>query len=454
MLPRLSSLFKGVIEDAKRFREAVMMIVIISGLILWFLRIIALLGLLNEPRILTHYSGEFGDYYEAAKKFLENKAFYGGGFLYPPPAVLLFIPMALLSFNVASVAFLIFKVFILAATLTLVFKFLAHHGIILHRKEKLLLMVSSYLFYPVSLDLIAGNVNIILVFLIVVFYYFIFIRRNSLIASLSLVLASIMKIWPFILTFISFLHPRARDVLPKSVVILALILLITFPIFGTSTYVMFIETLLNFQRGPEAITRESILGTTDPLEENNSVFMMIYKVGVLVGLPNHVLTAFTMLLRFIIIFLTSVYLYLGSRSNSSTSNTWGLLALNLITSTIFIISNVTWQHYFVLLLPMMISYLFIFKGSIVERILLLLIIFLVSFKQFLISVLRLAGGSLVFIVYLVPPITVAYILYFILALYTINKYHVNIRRSLGYCSILTGLRPKARDDVNFISMHP
>jgi len=105
---------------------------------------------------------------------------YGNtGFYYPPLSLLLFLPLAYLSFEQACFIIAISNIFLLILTTLLMSKILQYYNILLSKTELLFVFVAIFLFYPVSTSFTAGQINILIIFLITLFYYYIFIKEEK-----------------------------------------------------------------------------------------------------------------------------------------------------------------------------------------------------------------------------------------------------------------------------------
>lgn len=132
-------------------------------------------------------------------------------FLYPPPSLLIFFPLSLLTYaNARQVVFLVNHLLFLALIWIIPLRLLnarpKGHGLGVFA----LCIVYSITFYPVIVTLDHGQVNILLLAFIVLFWLF---NRNGneILAGLFLALAILLKTYPLIIIPMLFLIGRWRE---------------------------------------------------------------------------------------------------------------------------------------------------------------------------------------------------------------------------------------------------
>ncbi|MBV5273456.1 MAG: DUF2029 domain-containing protein [Lamprocystis purpurea] len=168
--------------------------------------------------LLVGKVGDFAVYYEAAKALLHHLPVYEqaitspNGFLYPPVSLGLFVLFAPFS---PQVAYSLFAAVVYGSTAVASWLFLRQVAAAADKPISRLMLIACAVFglgfAPTYLNVIAGQVNT-LVLLLCVFYLYLLDRRPFL-AGVLLGLAAWIKVYPVLLGIFVFAHSRYRNVL-------------------------------------------------------------------------------------------------------------------------------------------------------------------------------------------------------------------------------------------------
>jgi hypothetical protein len=168
--------------------------------------------------LLVGKVGDFAVYYEAAQALLHHLPVYEqtitspNGFLYPPVSLGLFVLFAPFS---PQVAYSLFATVVYGSTAVASWLFLRQVAAAAGKPISRLMLIACAVFglgfAPTYLNVIAGQVNT-LVLLLCVFYLYLLDRRPFL-AGVLLGLAAWIKVYPVLLGIFVFAHSRYRNVL-------------------------------------------------------------------------------------------------------------------------------------------------------------------------------------------------------------------------------------------------
>lgn len=240
---------------------------------------------------------------------------------YPPPATLFFYPLILLNINTAEIIFTLISILSLFITIFLLFK-------VTNQKSKFyVLLATSYLllrFSPTRLTLTLGQVNLIVLLLILLAFYW----RRSWLGGISLGLAFILKFTPAFLLLFFILKKQWRVVLGFLYTV-TLLHFLAILIFGWDLTLYYYAQVL-----PRLLSQTS-LHTAQLTYMNQSLTALLGRLGVFD-------TAHTLLK--LVIVLPLIWFTARKPLNFST------YSLFLMLMTVFI-PTFTWQHHYVFLIP-------------------------------------------------------------------------------------------------------
>jgi hypothetical protein len=117
-------------------------------------------------------------------------------YIYPPPSIYLFVPLAYLSFDQARIIATAISVAALLFSFFFILKILYYYGARLSKLEIVLSFVALFFFEPIANNLYAVNINLLLLFLITLFYYLFFVQKRTAWAGIILGVAAINVVFP------------------------------------------------------------------------------------------------------------------------------------------------------------------------------------------------------------------------------------------------------------------
>jgi len=270
----------------------------------------------------------------------------------------------------------------------------------------------------VSTSLTAGQINILILFLITLFYYYLFVKGEKTVASVILSIATMIKVWPFILIFLDFITPKAKGILVRSCVSLGMLTLISLAVFGIPLHVEFLNTLFAFQSISLRMPEE-VLHPSDALDTNASLSNMLFKLLPLFGVSN--LYAIIILYGLKIVLILPMLYYLYYLCFSKTDEIKEIYGFTSLIILILMIANITWIYYGSFLVLSIVLLMFVIKLNIIEKGLLLFSIAFFSIQQYVITISNMIGGVVKSAVYIASPTTYAYFLFFLLIIYMLRR---------------------------------
>src|SRR3989344_9708883 len=235
---------------------------------------------------------------------------------YPPIALILISPVTLFPFEVSS------KILIILSVLSLIFCI-----VLLHRALNLPLLQTSFLFFfasisfPFKFTVGMGQLNLLVLFFLTLFLFGV-IKGKIFAASISIAIASSLKLFPGILLLVLLIQRKWKIFFISSFAILILFLT-SFVLFDKDITLFYIRKILV----------QLILGSSGAEYYNQSITGLFSRFNINTG---------TLTLSRIFIFLLTVCFILRRRELS--------LGIPLFMTMILLSSNFTWQHNLILLL--------------------------------------------------------------------------------------------------------
>lgn len=227
-------------------------------------RIIA--GYVYEP--IMYGKADFTVLYVAADFALDNQSVYANEamydritelreakgavrYLYPPTALLLFIPMRVLPFIAAVWLWLTISIGLVAAIIYLLSRVLIKRW---SRKDWVIILLAVLLFAPLYTTLRSGQVNILLTFLFVV-QLFLFRKKYFIWTGCVLAIMTLIKLFPVVL-ILYYLIKKQFSVVGYAIISGILLLGISIGIFGIQPHVTYLQKIP--ERAFEGIHTEGI----------------------------------------------------------------------------------------------------------------------------------------------------------------------------------------------------
>lgn len=299
-------------------------------------RVFALLFALSSFLLLVRvlFLNEYPDfriYYTSALLFLEGVNPYTAKdallvpFLYPPITILIFLPFLAFSLQLAGLFWTVINIFLLLVSF---------YVLIILFEEKitsnstLILFGLTCLYFPVKYTLGMGQINILVLFVLVLFIYFYKGKRIAYAGSM-LSVAILLKIVPIIILPYLLLRKEFKIVF---VVIFSLLFvtIVSFLIFGPMIYQIYLSAVI-----PELLF---------------SPWKGDYYNQALTGLLTREITDIQLRLllkNFIsasLVFITFFILWWRRKTKDPS------LAISVLITLSLIVSSFSWQHHFVWLL--------------------------------------------------------------------------------------------------------
>lgn len=278
---------------------------------------------------------DFQVYYEASQDFLHGINPYQNlyhlkiPFNYPPSAFLFFLPLVFLPLKVSQIAWLTLSFFCLAAFVWLLFRLYLP-------KEKLWLkvLIISFLLqnFPTKFTLVMGQVNFLVLFLIVASFFFYLKQRDNL-SGFFLGLAVAIKISPILLIIFFLTRKKLK------IVISALFT------FGVANFI-FVFSSLGAVNYYFRTRMPSLLQTaTQGVYYDQSFLSFFFRLGSK-GMIGSI---------FNLAFFVGGVILLFFKFKKTKDSLSDLRFFSLLLLLITITNSFTWQHHFVFLFPAFLS---------------------------------------------------------------------------------------------------
>ena len=349
---------------------------------------------------------DFSPHYHAAVAFSRGESLnpYAVGFVYFPLVIFYYLPLSHLSFYPAFFVVTLWNLLMALVTATLTTKILAHYQVRLPAAGKWLIFLAIIFFCPVTASLNSGNVDTLVACLITVSYYFLCVKEKNLYAGLSLVVATLFKIFPAFLLLFAIVKRRFRFIL-AFLLILALCCVISISLLGVPAHVDFVEWLL--------ITNQS---TAKAWGCNSAISGIIYnslEFFNIQGTAQNIINITWVFIRLAFVLSISGYLYqlFRRRGEAFRDNEWSILSFSLFSVLMVSLPNQAWVYYTSCLVLPFILCIFCLKLSPLEKTLLALSVGFLSFNTHIDTICTLIGGVFPSLVYLVHPSVVGNLLF-------------------------------------------
>ena len=400
-----------------------LVIILLAGLVLWFFRLLILLDVSGGGDGPSFWFADFKIYYSTARLFIAGENIYQHAYVYPPLSILLIVPFAYLPVGKACLLFAVFSVLLLLSTIIIISRILHYYGIRLSKTELLLVFIAVFLFYPVSITFTLGQINVVVLFLITLFYYYLFVRRSGMVAATFLGFATIVKVWPLVLAVLNFIAQKAKGLIPRYLLVFVVLCLISVAVFGISTNVDFLHRLFNWQDVPSLQTPEKVLHPMTAHDDDLSPFNSIFKLLSIVGVSNpYLYQGLFWGLRLILPGIALFYLCrIRVREKSFPDHDWDILTFASLIILVLIVSDPLWVHYGSFLVLPCILLVFVVRLNMVEKGLLLGFVGLFSLQQYVLALVDMMGGVVKSAVYIASPAAYAFLLFLSIIFYMIHR---------------------------------
>jgi hypothetical protein len=244
------------------------------------------------------------------------------------------------------------------------------------------------------------------------FYYFLCVKDKNLYAGLSLVVATLFKIFPAALLLFAAFKRRFKFIL-AFLLILALFGVLSILLLGVPAHVYFIEFLADWQGGKAMGSNAAISG----IIYNSLEFFNI--PGTAQNIIN--ITWIVIRLAFVLLILGYLYPLFRTRGEAFRNNEWSILSFSLFSVLMVSLPNHAWVYYASCLVLPFLLFIFCLKLTPSEKILLALSLAFFSFNTHIETMAAMIGGVFSSLVYLVHPGVIGNLLFLALVLVKIVR---------------------------------
>lgn len=366
-----------------------------SNFVKLFLLLIFLLSLLFFLKpLFADYYPDFSSYYYGARTiphggnpYLGGENFFGP-FLYPPFALLFFLPFTFVSFFIAQKIFVVLSILCLLLSFFILFKLFK---ISFFSLLAIFLLTLVFNFFPEKFTLGMGQINNVVLLLMSLFIYF-YMKKREYLAGSFLAIAIMLKLSPILLVLFLLIDKRWKVLLATGISLfimaLAVVLFVT-----PSNNIYFLETVL-----PSLVTS---WWKADYYNQALSGFLQR-------DIPNIFLRQILKTFLDIVLLVSSLFFIWKYRTKNDSTR---LLSLSILMTLSLVINAFSWQHHFVwLLIPLLITFVYIKKNHLHMRFYILLGI------SYVLVAINLKNPSVV------PTILQSHVLYGTLLLYILDIY--------------------------------
>ena len=406
---------KLLLED-KWYRWFLYSMVLVGGisflLMFYLLWLGAFEGLL--PTGIATPGRDFKILYNAAVRFSQGGSIPAAGYLYFPLVIFYHLLFSQLSFYPAFFVITLWNLLLALLTATLVTKILNYYHIRLPTGGKWLVFSAIIFFSPVTASLNSGNVNTLVLSFITMFYYFLCVKDKNLYAGLSLVVATLFKIFPAALLFFAAFQRKFKFIL-AFLLILILLCVISVLLLGVPAHIYFAEFVASYQSG-------------QAMGSNSAISSIIYNSLEFFNIPGtaqNIINITWVFIRLAFVLLILGYLYPLFRKGGEAlrNNEWSILSFSLISVLMVSLPNHAWVYYTSCLVLPFLLFIFCLKLTLSERVLLALSIAFFSFNTHIETMAAVIGGVFPSLVYLVHPGVIGNLLFLALVLVKIVRLH-------------------------------
>ena len=253
-------LSKVLLED-KWYRWFLFSLVLAGGisfLLMFYLFWVGAFEGLLPPGIVIP-GRDFRAQYNVAILFSQGEDIWATSNHYFPLLVFYHLLFSHLSFYPAFLAITLWNLLLALTASVLATKILGYYHVSLPAGGKWLIFLAIIFFCPVTASLNSGNVNTLVFCFITMFYYFLCVRDKSLYAGLSLVVATVFKIFPAALLLFAAIKRKFKSIL-AFLLILILICAVSVLLLGVPAHIYFAEFVAGYQSGQAMGSNSAISG--------------------------------------------------------------------------------------------------------------------------------------------------------------------------------------------------
>ena len=281
---------------------------------------------------------DFSVYIDGAKTVLDGENPYKLKFFdrynYSPAATLFFVPLASLPIELSEWLFTILSVVSVWLTVSWILRILDWEP---DRVVKWLIFAASLKMFPVKLTLVLGQINLIVLALIVGSYYFVKIRKRDTVSGILFGLATILKLTPLPLLIYFLLRKKWKAIWWFGATVAALTAAGGL-IFGWGLTEYYFKTVLPSLMG------EVTKATVNASYMNQSITALMARFGVFGNLNSAIRLGISFILGIKVIKIIKAIN--EEEKTKEFVAFWNLAIIALLFLPVFV-----WQHHYVFLLP-------------------------------------------------------------------------------------------------------
>jgi hypothetical protein len=358
------------------------------------------------PNAVTAPGRDFSPLYYTAVAFSEGKDPSTLNFIYFPLTLFYYLPLSHLGFYSAFFVITIWNLLMALVIATLATKILKYYRIRLPAATKWFIFLAYIFFCPVTAELNSGNVNTLVACFTAMFYYFLCVKDKNLYSALSLVVATLFKVFPVFLLLFAAIKRKFKFIL-VFLAILAVFGIVSILLLGVPAHVHWFEYLTVGDQSGAALT----------FSANSTISAIIYKslefFGIKEAGQNIIINISWLVIRLAFMVLIFRYLYplSGMKGGAFRDNQWTILSFSLFSVLMISLPNRAWVYYASCLALPFILCVFCLKLSLIDKVLLALSIAFFSFNTHIDNLAGLIGGAFGSLDYLLPSSSIGNLLF-------------------------------------------
>jgi hypothetical protein len=278
-----------------------------------------------------------------AREFVPEKKIFS--YLYPPPSLLIFIPLSRFPYETSKVLFLIVNHLLFIAS---VFFLIKATKLELGHIFTAALLISLFSFFPLIQTLDYGQINILILFLLVAFFIAYQSREKPWLVALPLSLAILIKVYPAIFVLL-LIFRKEKKILLWLLIFLIAICALSAIVLPPEVWTDWL-TNVAFNGGYISQLQEQAPGTHENQSMNGFITRLAFGgerieayLPVLYSLAKPL--AYTLAIAFTAIISAPFFIYPKIQTESFN------LQFSIFLIAMHILAPITWDHHLVILLP-------------------------------------------------------------------------------------------------------
>lgn len=326
-------------------------------------------------------------------------------FCYFPLVIFYYLPLTYLSFYSAFSIITVWNLLMALVMAIFITKILTHYQVRLPAMGKWVIFFGIIFFCPVTASLNSGNVNTVVAGFITIFYFALCIKGNNIHAGVTLVIATLLKIFPATLLFFAIVKGKFKLII-VFLLVSTLCLITSIALLGLPAHITFAKYLLFANQGVE----KAATGCNSAF--SGIIYNSLEFFNVRGGIQNiiHITWAFGRV-AFVLLALGYLYRLFKKGGTAFRDKEWTILSFSLFSVLMVSFPNHAWVYYTSCLVLPFILCIFCLKLDYLEKIIITLSIALFSFNVHISTICSLAGGTFFTLNYIVPPSVIGNLLF-------------------------------------------